>query len=201
MKNNKFGVASILFAVVALLMTAYTASSIEINDGLTETPELIMKFSMLFISHKAISEPSYFAAGVFPLIDEDKRYYAKLLSFMLLVLGTVSALTALHKKEHSLFYSTGFFTIGSTLALLSVKAFVLFIITLAIAVGLTKKYHNIKLGLSLKIGGGMTESTARNKMLAYIAIAVFCVVFFSYFLFKVYHFDKAIFSLMIVSVG
>lgn len=47
----------------------------------------------------------------------------------------------------------------------------------------------------------MTDSTARNKLLAYIAVAVFCVVFFSYFLFKVHHFDKAIFSLMIVSVG
>jgi hypothetical protein len=102
-----------------------------------------MQFSMLFVGNNPNAEPSVSSIGLFPLIDEDKRYFSIIISYAFVSIGAIFALLSLYKKEHSFFYSAGLFAVVSTLAILSIKIFVSFIVALSLFAGLMKKQNRI----------------------------------------------------------
>jgi len=141
--NNPLGITSSLFGILAVLLMAYSTSSLEMNDSVTETPGFIMDISMLFVESKPVSEPTFSSIGLLPLSDEMKRHYSVILAYILLGIASVLAFIAYHKNENSLFYASGVLASLGALTFISAKVFAGYVLITLLAITWMEKYKKI----------------------------------------------------------
>ena len=141
--NNPLGITSSFLGILAAALMAYSTSSLEMNDSVTQTPGFIMDISMLFVESKPVSEPTFSSVGLLPMADEMKRYYSVVLACILLVIASVFAFIAYYKNENSLFYATGVLASIGALTFISAKVFAGYVLIILLAITWFEKYKKI----------------------------------------------------------
>jgi len=141
--NNPLGITSSLLGILAALLMAYSTSSPEMNDSVTETPGFIMDISMLFIESKPVSEPTFSSIALLPMADETKRHYSVVLAYILLGIASILAFIAYYKNENSLFYATGVLASIGTLTFISAKVLAVYALIILLAITWFEKYKKI----------------------------------------------------------